>query len=90
MLLKTRIIMSLMTNSAKFPALENLPDWACWLAQDADGCWWIYEVEPLQYHQGWYENELGKRTKLGCTEPVKNWQNMLFRVSELGIENTPE
>lgn len=32
---------------------KDIPEWVQWLAQDADGTWWGYEVEPHQYHQGW-------------------------------------
>lgn len=33
---------------------NDLPDWALWLAQDADGAWWCYEAEPNQHGTGWY------------------------------------
>jgi len=36
------------------PIFEKvIPEWVYWLAQDADGTWWGYEVEPHQHHQGW-------------------------------------
>jgi hypothetical protein len=38
--------------------LGPLPDWAEWLAQDADGAWWAFEAEPNQHDRGWYENEV--------------------------------
>ena len=57
----------------------GLPDWVAWLAQDADGSWWGYEVEPLQYHRGWYENELGRRVPLERGEPNRNWTDTLRR-----------
>ncbi len=56
-----------------------LPEWVCWLAQDADGSWWGYEVEPLEHHQGWYENELGRRIKLCCEPPNPQWQQSLIK-----------
>lgn len=43
---------------------KNLPDWVKWLAQDADGSWWGYEVEPLQHFSGWYENEVGQYIRI--------------------------
>ena len=55
----------------------DLPDWVAWLAQDADGSWWGYEVEPLQYHRGWYENELGRRVALDRGSPNRNWADTL-------------
>ena len=60
-------------------SLNEIPSWVNWIAQDADGAWWGYSVEPLQYDQGWYENEVGKRLKLGHTEPNKDWRNSLQR-----------
>ena len=42
----------------------NLPNWVKWKAQDADGAWWGYSVEPLEFSDGWYENEIGLRMKL--------------------------
>ena len=58
---------------------DDLPDWVAWLAQDADGTWWGYEVEPLQYHCGWYENELGRRVRVGRGEPNSGWADSLRR-----------
>ena len=59
----------------------TLPDWVCWLAQDADGTWWGFEVEPNASHQGWYENEWGRYLKLSHAEPNPDWQISLTRVS---------
>ncbi|MDH5408375.1 MAG: hypothetical protein OEY00_07170 [Gammaproteobacteria bacterium] len=59
---------------------SEYPDWVQWLAQDADGQWWGYEQEPLQYHAGWYENEVGRRIKLGKGEENPDWENSLQRV----------
>jgi poly(3-hydroxyalkanoate) synthetase len=59
---------------------NSLPDWVHWVAQDADGSWWAYEVEPLQYHAGWYENELGERLLLRKDVANKDWQRSLIRM----------
>lgn len=59
---------------------ERLPSWAAWLAQDADGSWWAYEVEPQQYHRGWYENELGRRLLLERVAPNPDWTDTLRQV----------
>lgn len=56
------------------------PAWVQWLAQDADGCWWGFEVEPLQNHQGWYENEVGKYIKISDGQVNPQWQNSLKKV----------
>lgn len=64
------------------PDLNNiqLPDWVRFLAQDADGSWWGYSVEPLMNHHGWYENEVGDTYKLQKTEPNPDWQNSLVKL----------
>lgn len=59
---------------------QSLPDWVAWVAQDADGSWWAYEVEPLQYHAGWYENELGRRALVRRDPPTEDWEGRLFRI----------
>lgn len=62
------------------PDIETLPGWVAWLAQDADGVWWGYEVEPLQYHRGWYENELGRRLKVHHDSPNSGWVDTLRKI----------
>lgn len=61
----------------------SVPEWVRFIAQDSDGSWWGYSVEPLQNHRGWYENELGKNKKLFEAEAEANgeWQNSLFKYS---------
>lgn len=56
------------------------PEWVAWIAQDADGAWWGYQAEPLEYHRGWYENEVGRRIKLADGEPNPAWQQTLRRI----------
>ena len=62
------------------PGPGDLPEWVAWLAQDADGSCWGYEVEPLQYHRGWYENEVGRRVKLSEGDPDPAWRESLRRL----------
>ena len=62
------------------PDADRLPEWVAWVAQDADGAWWGYEVEPLQYHHGWYENELGRRIRLLAGAPNGDWPDSLQKV----------
>jgi hypothetical protein len=52
------------------PDTTGLPGWAQWFAQDGDGTWWVYGVEPLQFHRGWYENEIGRRLRSPLTNPT--------------------
>ncbi|MBI1422861.1 MAG: hypothetical protein GC149_05280 [Gammaproteobacteria bacterium] len=62
---------------------HELPGWVRWLAQDADGAWWGFEVEPNQSHQGWYENELGRCLKLRQAAPNPDWQSSLIPVNQI-------
>lgn len=48
---------------------DSLPDWAAYIAQDADGTWWAYEAHPNENDTGWYENEVGRIKRLSRTEP---------------------
>lgn len=61
-------------------AADKLPEWVAWLAQDADGSWWGYEAEPLQYHRGWYENEIGRRVKVCRDAPNPGWPDTLRKI----------
>lgn len=58
---------------------RNIPAWVNWVAQDADGTWWGYEVEPLQHHQGWYENELGRCCRIKKDNPNPAWRQSLVQ-----------
>lgn len=60
---------------------QTLPAWVNWLAQDADGTWWGFEVEPNQSHHGWYENELGRYLKLKQARANPEWASSLTPVS---------
>ncbi|MFO7604592.1 MAG: hypothetical protein R6X06_12385 [Gammaproteobacteria bacterium] len=57
-----------------------LPDWVRWLAQDGDGAWWGYEVEPLERDHGWYENEVGRHIRLHQGAPETQWRTKLYRL----------
>lgn len=39
------------------PDWKDAPDWAGWLAQDASGAWWWYELEPFIDGDGWFYEE---------------------------------
>lgn len=65
----------------KHPA-ENIPTWARFLAQDADGAWWAYEAHPNEMHNGWYENEVGRIKKLGMGEPPADWHSSLIALPD--------
>lgn len=61
------------------PKRDLLPDWVRWLAQDANGAWWGFEVEPLQADHCWYENEVGRSLKLETKHANAQWRNTLQR-----------
>jgi hypothetical protein len=64
------------------PSIAGLPEWVQWLTQDADGTWWGYEVEPLQKHDGWYENEVGRCIRVQSSPPNSDWQNAIYPVKQ--------
>ncbi len=67
----------------KLPAsikTDQLPETAKWLAQDADGTWWAFEVEPLCFDKGWYENELGNCWRLVATEKPDDFRTCLINL----------
>ena len=61
-------------------ASTTFPDWVNWIAQDEDGHWWGYSVEPLQHDHGWYENEVGNYILLAKEAPNKNWKQSLQKI----------
>ena len=63
-----------------YPDVMHLPAWVFWLAQDEGGAWWGYEAEPLQFHNGWYENEVGRRLRVAVGETNASWRATLCRV----------
>lgn len=65
----------------RIPSFE-VPAWAEFIAQDADGIWWAYEAEPNQQDTGWYENEVGRIKRLGKSEPPSDFRELLIRLTE--------
>jgi hypothetical protein len=53
----------------------TLPEWAEFIAQDADGTWWAYEVHPNQHDIGWYENEVGRIRRLAAGARNPGWES---------------
>ncbi|HED16528.1 MAG TPA: hypothetical protein ENI64_06945 [Gammaproteobacteria bacterium] len=54
------------TSATLFKGIQ-LPCWARWVAQDADGRWWVYE------------HEVGQITLLKQDSPPDNWRACLLR-----------
>lgn len=72
-----------MTTDAPFPS--QTPVWASWIAQDGNGVWWGYSVEPLRNETGWYENELGRHVRLGESKPL-GWERSLKNIRKQAVE----
>jgi hypothetical protein len=60
----------------------SIPDWADYIAQDADGTWWAYEAEPNLQDTGWYENEVGRIKRLGKSAPPLDFREKLVKLTE--------
>ena len=58
---------------------SGLPEWVNWVAQDSDGVWWGYSVEPLRNDTGWYENEVGDYVRLG-KDSAEGWHESLRKI----------
>ena len=63
-----------------FPDNTNIPNWVKWIAQDENGNWWGFSVEPLEHSSGWYENEVGEYVLLFKDEPNYNWKLSLQKI----------
>jgi len=66
--------------------IKTIPTWALWIAKDEDERCWAYEVEPLQFHKGWYENELGRYALVKCPRclKTKHWKEALISIKQNG------
>lgn len=49
------------------PDWKDSPEWAQWLAQDSDGDWYWYELEPANLRNGWAPDS-GKLEYAGTSE----------------------
>ena len=59
----------------------HIPEWVNWAAQDSNGNWWGYEIEPLRHENGWYENELGRYVLIATRTENDNWRNNLIKIT---------
>jgi len=60
----------------------EIPAWARWMAQDADGGWWAYEHEPNLGDRSWYENEVGRSIKLFDEPADSGWKLKIKQIKE--------
>jgi len=63
------------------PTGLTYPVWVNWLAQDKNGCWWGFSVEPQEHSSGWYENEVGRYILLQKNKENPDWRLTLTKVS---------
>ena len=59
-------------------ANDQVPEWVHWIAQDRDGAWWGFEVEPNEGAESWYENEVGRYVRLGKGRANPYWREALY------------
>lgn len=63
----------------------EVPDWAKWVAQDADGDWFFYETKPfihgedLEWGGVWEAGGHDALAVLGF-QPSANWRDELYEV----------
>lgn len=54
------------------PSWDEAPFWAKWLAQDADGEWWWYEVQPEKGVTRWCSFGMVKAANPPTSYPLWN------------------
>lgn len=60
---------------------KHIPEWARWIAQDANGAWWAFEHEPNEGATSWYENEVGRYQLIEKERPNPAWRDTLQKVT---------
>jgi len=68
------------------PSEIEIPVWVKWIAQDENGSWWGFSVEPLEHSTGWYENEVGEYVLLlksqdNNIQSDTHWRETLIKVN---------
>lgn len=63
------------------PSWDESPEWAEWLAQDADGEWWWFGGEPNQDEEYFYYHDMEEVASIGRV--LGDWRNTLERRPEL-------
>lgn len=67
---------------AKLPfKIEELPEWATWVAQDACGSWYCYEQEPIAYDSAFDTPKLGDFEFIVKKQSNANWKDTLQRIT---------
>lgn len=58
---------------------DKAPEWANWIAQDANGIWWYFEYEPTPLGR-WWSGGVGEFGFVRKDAPNPNWRTTLARV----------
>lgn len=67
---------------AKLPfKIEELPEWANWVAQDACGTWYCYEKEPIAYDSAFDTPKVGNYEFIVTGQPNASWRDTLQRLT---------
>lgn len=59
------------------PDWKDAPEWARWLAMDADGEWFFYEEKPSLGVKVWYPNGARPVSRLASPPASEKWKNSL-------------
>jgi hypothetical protein len=80
------MVMTNFTKTSGKMSTENLaPEWAAWIAQDADGTWWWYEKKPIrQPHHKAHYSRTGRRRMVWPEQPeeVSDWTKSLQKIEK--------
>jgi len=72
------------------PSWDNAPEWANWLAQDANGDWYWYKERPIPDSRDhiWTHKKYGYKHERALTPYIKEWYNVIERRPEGGTNGT--
>ncbi|HUT62985.1 MAG TPA: hypothetical protein VMZ04_03410 [Anaerolineae bacterium] len=60
------------------PNWKDAPEWAQWLAQDEDGCWYWYQKKPKAFGEGcWERLTIEHFIDIASYPTFPNWQDTL-------------
>lgn len=59
---------------------DKAPEWANWIAQDANGSWWYFEYEPSAIGCWWWSDVDGKFELVRKDAHNPNWRSTLAMV----------
>lgn len=67
----------------KFDGVEyEIPEWARWLAQDANGAWYVFENKPYRAKSAWFRRRRRGRYGYIYITPhlPDDWTQELYRL----------